>query len=674
MQVQNIESKNNFFKFKRKPSTVISFRYSIIAFIITLILMIIIPKLLNYGPGTINTDFDVQMSYISYNTQFFLLATIIIFAISFFTKVLLKDVDDWYLDSSNDKFFDLDRIKKMRTKCLSLPYLFFGIEMFLPFLITSFILSITGSHSTIMIVKILILLQSFAFLLSVATFIFSKNLYDEILSKTYIEGFDIGLRISLNKRIFLLILPIILASILFTSLLGYSASIIEKENTLFYTYKTHLSNYFDNNKTYSLQEINEILQKIPTINSNDTIFLLAPNNRVQIIKGKNISDFLIEYTKQISEKNGGRLYDSYGVDNQGYSIKLKTDIGDFYVGILFETKSIIAFQILVINDILLIIISIIILYIFGNSLTKNIRQISVGFQNIANNTDTSTLLPVVSNDEIGDLVMSFNAIQKLNTEQLKTIRDNQTMMIERERLASLGQMIGGIAHNLKTPIFSISGGLEGLTDLINEFDSSIEDPTVNDQDMHAIAKDMKDWIEKLKTHTAYMSDVITAVKGQAATLSDESGFNFTIEELFKQVDVLMKHELKNALVNLNIINCINNNITIKGNINSLVQVINNIISNAIQAYNGEPNKSIILSANLKDEKILIKVKDTGPGIPNEVKEKLFKEMITTKGKNGTGLGLFMSYSTIKAHFHGELEVESELNVGTTFTIVLPIIK
>ena len=77
---------------------------------------------------------------------------------------------------------------------------------------------------------------------------------------------------------------------------------------------------------------------------------------------------------------------------------------------------------------------------------------------------------------------------------------------------------------------------------------------------------------------------------------------------------------------------------------------------------------------MNDDKIIIKVKDTGPGIPDEVKEKLFKEMITTKGKNGTGLGLFMSYSTIKAHFHGEIEIESELNVGTTFKIILPIKK
>ena len=60
------------------------------------------------------------------------------------------------------------------------------------------------------------------------------------------------------------------------------------------------------------------------------------------------------------------------------------------------------------------------------------------------------------------------------------------------------------------------------------------------------------------------------------------------------------------------------------------------------------------------------------GLPNSVKEKLFKEMITTKGKNGTGLGLFMSYSNIRAHFNGNIRFESEEGKGSTFYIELPI--
>lgn len=281
--------------------------------------------------------------------------------------------------------------------------------------------------------------------------------------------------------------------------------------------------------------------------------------------------------------------------------------------------------------------------------------------------------PILKNDTyIGALIMLKDVTEKEH-DKLQ-IKANQDLLIEQERLASLGQMIGGIAHNLKTPIFSIAGGLEGLSDLIKEFDESIDDPQVTSQDMHDIAKDMNDWIVKLREHVSYMSDVITTVKGQTVTMSESQNAKFTVKELFDHVVILMQHELKEKLTILNISNNVPYNSTIYGNINSLVQVINNLISNAIEAYiNTDKERVINLSANYDEntKHIIISVQDFGPGLPEEVQEKVFKEMITTKGKYGTGLGLFMSYSNIKAHFKGNLTFKTEKNKGTTFIISIP---
>ena len=246
------------------------------------------------------------------------------------------------------------------------------------------------------------------------------------------------------------------------------------------------------------------------------------------------------------------------------------------------------------------------------------------------------------------------------------------MVMEKGRLASLGELIGGIAHNLKAPIVSISGATGGLSDLIKEYDESIGDPEVTNEDHHAIAKDMSEWVAKIKSYSEYMSDVITAVKGQAVTLSENNNISFDIDELIKRVNILMKHELKNALVDLNIQINVDKNTILHGDITSLVQVINNMISNSIQAYNGEPNKTIDLIVDKDDNNLVISVRDYGSGLPKSVQDKLFKEMITTKGKNGTGLGLFMSYSTIRAHFNGDITFETEENRGTTFHIIIPI--
>ena len=270
---------------------------------------------------------------------------------------------------------------------------------------------------------------------------------------------------------------------------------------------------------------------------------------------------------------------------------------------------------------------------------------------------------------IGILILFKDITQHLI--DMDNLEKNQNTLMERERLASLGQMIGGIAHNLKTPIMSIAGATDGLEDLITEYKESIDDPEVTKEDHHAIANDMSSWIAKIRTYDSYMSDVITAVKGQAVNMNDEKPILFTVKELFNRVNILMKHELKNALVTLNIEYKINENTKILGNINSLVQVLNNLISNAIQAYNGKPNQNIDLIVDNKDDKLLISVIDHGCGISKEVQDKLFNQMITTKGQKGTGLGLFMSYSTIKGHFKGEMNFESEVGKGTRFNILLP---
>ena len=270
---------------------------------------------------------------------------------------------------------------------------------------------------------------------------------------------------------------------------------------------------------------------------------------------------------------------------------------------------------------------------------------------------------------LGNLVLLKDVTQHIL--DMKTIEDNQSMLMEKERLASLGQMIGGIAHNLKTPIMSIAGATEGLLDLTKEYDISIGDPEVTNEDHHAIVKDMNEWIEKIKEYTEYMSNVITAVKGQAVNFADETSDSFTINEAIKYIDVLMKHELKNALVSLNVDVQTDANISIKGNINSFVQVINNLISNAIQAYTDQPNKVIDFVIKKANNDIQFIIQDYGSGIPESVQEKLFKEMITTKGKNGTGLGLFMSFSNIRAHFNGNMTFESKEGKGTKFIITIP---
>ena len=259
---------------------------------------------------------------------------------------------------------------------------------------------------------------------------------------------------------------------------------------------------------------------------------------------------------------------------------------------------------------------------------------------------------------------------------IETIKKNQTMLLEQQHLASLGQLIGGIAHNLRTPIMSIAGGLESLQDLVCEYQISIGDTTVTDDDHREIAAEMLSWINKTKPFCSYMSDIISTVKDQAVRLNESSMSKFMIDELIKRIELLMRHELKKSHCTL----CINNRThpetELPGTMNNLIQILGNVIVNAIEAYEDKEGKIelTIEPCGLNPAHTRISVRDYGPGIPESIKDKVLKEMITTKGRKGTGLGLYLSYITIKGKFGGDMWFESNTGQGTTIHISVPTLQ
>jgi len=285
---------------------------------------------------------------------------------------------------------------------------------------------------------------------------------------------------------------------------------------------------------------------------------------------------------------------------------------------------------------------------------------------------TVEITAIISRESyIGTIILLKDITQ--NKKDLEIIKENQTILMEQDRLASLGQLIGGIAHNLKTPIMSISGAIEGLKDLVEEYRESISDKEVTVEDHLEIAAEMKKWLEKMKPHCSYMSDIITAVKGQAVQMSSSAYNDFTIDELIKRIDVLMKHELKvyNCIMKMDV--RVSTDLLIKGEVSSLVQIMDNIIMNAIQSYDSKNGKIDFIVEDYEGG-VLFTLRDYGKGIPPQIKEKLFKEMVTTKGKNGTGLGLYMSYSTVRGRLSGNMWFESEQGKGTAFFISIPTVS
>ncbi len=650
--------------------------YAIAIAIAGLIFYFIIPSLLNYGPDTINTNFDKTVSGgLYYYQQVLLVVSSLIAIVSLILFISLKDLDNYKIykhKAQTDKSYEktLLSIKKL---CLSLPNTILNIFIIVPLICAFIVLFMQTSFLTSSDFKLVLVI----FILSTLTISITNIYIRKILSKILIDLENISTckikETSIKKRLLLQIIPIMSVCVVFTYLA--ISSIYERNNA------NLLSNHYKVQFTAQINSLkisnsNDLIQALKNINlySNDHILFITDSNINFIYQTGEVSEFFKKYAKELSLKNDNIIYDYYGTAAQGLLFPIHTDDGLYYVGVHYTIYSQETVIFIVTILIILTFICFLILYASANELSKNVETVVDSLEKISNDSHfTRKVLYVTSTDEIAKLIMSYNKIQSLTSKHLEQIHNNQNMLMERERLASLGQLIGGIAHNLKTPIMSISGAAEGLTDLIKEYDESIGDQEVTFDDHHAIAKDMYDWVSKIKSYTEYMSDVITAVKGQAVSLSENEATSFDIDELVKRVNILMKHELKHSLTSLNININVDKSTTLHGDITSLVQVINNMISNSIQSYNGEPNKDIDLIIDKKDNNIVISIKDYGPGLPKVVKDKLFKEMITTKGKNGTGLGLFMSYSTIRAHFNGNITFETEEGKGTTFNIILPLL-
>ena len=665
----------------KKFKFMISFKIILVDIFLVLGMSVFIPILSGYPPLSESSSFQIQIEGLTHTQQYILFGIMGAALHLTFIRIFFKNIFEFLKKYYNKEPMSKEFIIKIREQCFSMNRKIIILHLVV---LVILLMALFTNVKISMILCIKFLLIYFSFMMTSAiiyTLLIRDNLND-VLRKTYEYYDELPLKIKKTKferNLVYNLLPFFFIVTIITCLLGYSKVCEKLGESSYYYYKLYLSAI--DYPSLTLDELKYELDSVPLKNSTDYYMIIHDKNDINSVEFSSkkgyITDFFLIYMNNFAKQTDGRVYEYFGVEEQGYMKNVTLADGEnITIGFKYSNTSVDIVIFFVTIGIVATIALFIVLTFWARNTTKNIVDVSTSMAEIASKKTIANTkgLPILSTDEIGDLTASFNQIQKLTYEHIKLLKDNQDTLMEKERLASLGQLIGGIAHNLKTPIMSISGAAEGLTDLIKEYDASIDNPQVNSQDHHDIAKDMSNWVDKIKDYTGYMSDVITAVKGQAVTLSETENVTFDIEELIKRVDILMKHELKNALTYLNVTIDVPEKTTLHGDINSLVQVINNMISNAIQCYNGKPEQNIDLKVSMaKDNKnIIISVKDYGPGLADKVKEKLFNEMITTKGKNGTGLGLYMSYSTIKAHFGGDITFETEKGKGTTFYITIPL--
>lgn len=644
--------------------------YNIFFIIAAIGFYFLIPTMLNYPPNSINNAFEQSIDLgMKYDWQYMGIITfaIIVSNLYFVNRIIKVDKYKKYIGREDEE--SKNELEKIKRKCFSFPYQIYLVHAAFPSVAIALVMWLTGADG-ILTSRIVMLILAFTLVLGLLAYIFSKGIFNEVLTKLENrKKYKNHIQISFKEKIFLLFLPLLFVAILFSAISADTLLARERGDFIFENYKSQLAmlEYFN---IATKEEAINTLKNIEKRNEEDVYFVMNEKEIVyQDIEDKGLDEFFRKYTFNVAVD--GHTYGYYASGIQGVYFTVNIDGIEHACGIMYRTNSTDTYFFLVYTVCTLMLMCIFFLENFANDIAKQVKSVSKNMNIIANEETVNydQKMPVLSNDELGDLVIAFNKILDLEKKHAEQMEKNQEILVEQERLSSLGQLIGGIAHNLKTPIMSIAGASQAVADLVKEYDASIANPQVTDSDHHEIAKEMAEWNDKIKIYLEYMTEIINAAKGQAVSMNASMVTEFTLEELVARVQILMKEQLMHRGCNLNLETNVNKHTCVNGEISAIVQVLNNLIMNAIDAYQKKPGE-INLKLSEDENKIYIVVEDFAGGIPEAVQQKLFKQMITTKGKDGTGLGLYMCYSTIKGKFNGEMSFKSEEGKGTQFLIEL----
>ncbi|HXS36286.1 MAG TPA: 7TM diverse intracellular signaling domain-containing protein [Flavipsychrobacter sp.] len=287
-----------------------------------------------------------------------------------------------------------------------------------------------------------------------------------------------------------------------------------------------------------------------------------------------------------------------------------------------------------------------------------------------------------------ELQASNNELNKT----LKELKDAETQLVESEKMASLGQLTAGIAHEINNPINFVTSNIKPLkrdVSILLDAVQAIENVSIMDSSIAEKQKQISEY--KAEIDFDYLKEEIDHLlkgigEGASRTAEIVKGlriFSRLDEDDLKKADI--NEGLDSTLVIIN--NLLNNRIKVikeYGNLpliecypGKLNQVFLNMITNAIHAINKQhetdDNGALKISTTNDEQNVYIKIKDNGTGMDENTKKKLFEPFFTTKDVGeGTGLGLSIAYNTIKKH-NGVIHVNSTLGEGTEFIIELPII-
>jgi signal transduction histidine kinase len=305
---------------------------------------------------------------------------------------------------------------------------------------------------------------------------------------------------------------------------------------------------------------------------------------------------------------------------------------------------------------------ILLVYILLRRFTENNRRLHIYSKELE---DNSKKLEVAKRE----LEEYSHSLESKVEERTREVREKQAQLVQSSKMAALGNLVAGVAHEINTPVGAISSMHNTLMRAVErlkiELEKALQEAQKEHKKVNASLKVIDDANKVIQSGTERVIDIVKRLRSFArldeAELKD-ADINEGLEDTLTIIHHEMKHHIK-ILRNygkIPLISCF------PGRLN---QVFLNLLINAKQAL--KDKGEIAISTNTKNSKVYIEIKDNGEGIPKENLDKIFDPGFTTRGVGvGTGLGLSICYQIVQDHM-GEILAESEVGKGSTFTVILP---
>lgn len=293
------------------------------------------------------------------------------------------------------------------------------------------------------------------------------------------------------------------------------------------------------------------------------------------------------------------------------------------------------------------------------------------------NIKTKALLE--SNKELAETKSQVEILLKEENERLELLVEEKSKelnaamreLINREKLASLGNLIAGISHEINTPLGVVVSATSYLSMKHTEFVNIINNGKLTKESLKKYLNDTEDTINILMTNITKSSELIKSLKQVTVDHTLEEFSSFNLYSQLEQTMLSLRLEYRDFDYFFRI-NC-PKDLNIESYANAYSQIFTNLILNSIRhGFYNRARGNVIISVKNQPEQLIITYSDDGNGIPENIIDKIFDPFFTTNRiKGGNGLGLSVVHNLVTLVLKGTITCESKLNEGTKFTLILP---